>query len=257
MPSAQRIPPRTDIDLTDWLRKKTRVQASLLIASGLAWCALGVWIVYLSYLGTSWGLNELNERYFTKTLGLSPLIINLAALLVTALLFAGYHLIAEKFTEEFEVELGPNSRVMVTVAQYTDYGWTQMFEGWHFVLFFLRVLSAILFPGPQAVSAGVRQFRRAGHLLSLDLPGCGRLLGFISGWNEKVPFKVLRNKLPELDLKRVLSQVSHLDGVLFRKSDPPGVSVAAHLREEMMAWIEQNDQSSRSGRATTQDFDDE
>jgi len=101
-------------------------------------------------------------------------------------------------------------------------------------------------------------FKRGRKLITLDITGCGQLLGFIGSWREKVPFKVLRNKLPELELPRLLSQISYLDGVVFRKSDPPGVSLAPHLREEMQEWSNVPGQRMPSRRQDAdEDTDDE
>lgn len=238
MSTVSNSPPGLALDVSDWLRRKVRTQAVLLILAGLAFCAIGAVLVYLSYLATRFGLTWFRYEVNVKGEPIKWTVpqIQLASGLITALLFFGYHLVAERFAEDFEVELSGNRRVTVTVAQYTDYGWTRMFEGWHFLLFILRVLSAVLFLGPQTVSAGIRQFQRARKLLMLDTAGCGQLLGFIASWREKVPFKVLTRKLPELELPALLPQISHLDGVVFRKSDPPGVSLAPHLREEIEEW---------------------
>ena len=262
MPAVHNSSPGISQDVTAWLVKKTRVQAGLLIGGGIALSLLGFVLVYLQYLGTKVGLGFLNERYVSdiegKSIGWGSTTVKIAAGLVTALLFACYHVVAEHFTEDFEIELSANTRVKVTVAQYTDYGWTQMFEGWHFLLFFLRIVSAVLFLGPQTVSAGVRQIQRARKLLTLDIAGCSQVLGFIASWREKVPFKVLRNKLPELELPRLLSQISYIDGVVFRKSDPPGVSLAPHLRDEIQEWSNlPGQQLSSGGIGTVAGPDDE
>lgn len=238
MSTVSNSPPGIARDVSDWLRKKVRGQALLLVCAGVAFCAIGAILVYLSYLATRFGLTWFRYEVNVKGEPIKWTVpqIQLASGLITALLFFGYHLVAEKFSEDFEIELSGNRRVTVTVAQYTDYGWTRMFEGWHFLLFFLRVLSAVLFLGPQTVAAGIRQFQRAKRLLSLDTAGCGQLIGFIASWREKVPFKVLTKKLPELELPALLSQISYLDGVVYRKSDPPGVSLAPHLRDEIEEW---------------------
>lgn len=245
MSVAQKNTPRTDLDVTPWLREKTRFMTGMLVVAGCALILLGCCVCYLTYYGLCYGLDQLNETHVVdlegKSLGWSLRTVRIAAGLIVALLFVVYHLIAERFTEEFVIDLGQGPFIKVAVAQYTDYGWTKMFEGWDFVLFLLRVVSAVLFLGPQTISAGLRQFQRAAHLLTLDLAGCGRLLGFIAGWDEKTPFRVLRTKLPELDLKTILSQVSYIDGVVFRKSDPPGISLAAHTRDEIRAWITQEE----------------
>jgi hypothetical protein len=91
-----------------------------------------------------------------------------------------------------------------------------------------------LFSGPQMVMTGLRCLGRAWRLGGVDVSACAAVLAFLARRDERVAFPDLVPHIPHgHKVPDVLEQMCLIDGVMFLKSDPPGLSLTSTLREEL------------------------
>jgi energy-coupling factor transporter transmembrane protein EcfT len=98
---------------------------------------------------------------------------------------------------------------------------------------YLKMFMTVLYTGPRMVMSCVHNLRRARRLKSLDIEGVVAVLSFLMGRDKRVSLVELGAALPGRDLAALLPQVAEIDGVLFLKSEPPGLSLSTDLRREI------------------------
>ena len=98
---------------------------------------------------------------------------------------------------------------------------------------YLKMFMGVLYTGPRIVMGCVHNVRRANRLKTLDLEGMAAILTFLLGREKRVSFTELASALPGCNLATLLPQLAMIDGVLFLKSEPPGLSLSTDLRREI------------------------
>jgi hypothetical protein len=99
----------------------------------------------------------------------------------------------------------------------------------------IRLVAAIWLISPQLMKAGLDNLRRARRLQQLDLPACATIISMMLGKNKKVSFQEIMSAYPHLDVCRVAGQLLELDGVVPLREDPPGLTLTADLRHDLLA----------------------
>jgi hypothetical protein len=79
-------------------------------------------------------------------------------------------------------------------------------------------------------------FQRWQRLQQLDLPSCAIILRILLRKAERVEVETFADKRPDLDLPRILYEVSMLDGVVFLTKRGLGLSLAPRLTEDLAKW---------------------
>jgi hypothetical protein len=100
-----------------------------------------------------------------------------------------------------------------------------------------KMIVTLLFIAPHLAAIGKQASDRRLRLAHMDLPGCGALLGHLLTLNKKISFRDLSALFPHLDLSRLLPQLGLLDGIVFLRAEPPGISLTGDLRAELRAAV--------------------
>jgi hypothetical protein len=102
---------------------------------------------------------------------------------------------------------------------------------------FVKLVAAIWLVSPQLMSAGWANLKRASRLRQMDLPGCAAVIAMLLGKSKKVAFAEIIASSPHLDLCGIAAQLANLDGVIFLREEPPGITLAADLRQDFLAGV--------------------
>jgi len=98
---------------------------------------------------------------------------------------------------------------------------------------FIKILTAVLYIGPRAVNLSIRLFAKAKHLKAMDLDGCAAVIALLFSRDGRWTYQELEKQLPGLPWNLILYQLQDVDGILFHASEPPGLSLADRLRDEL------------------------
>ncbi|MCY3022017.1 MAG: hypothetical protein NTW87_23645 [Planctomycetota bacterium] len=98
---------------------------------------------------------------------------------------------------------------------------------------FLRLLASIVYSGPRAANLSFRLFAKARRLKSMDFDGCAAVIALLYSRNSRWTYQELERKIPQLPWNLILYQLKDVDGIIFFTSDPPGLTLADRLREEL------------------------
>ncbi len=102
----------------------------------------------------------------------------------------------------------------------------------------IKIVASIFLIAPRLLMAGVRTLGGARRLSSLDVEGCAAILALLLAKGEKAPFSEVEEVLPDgRELAIVLPQLKEIDGVLFLKSTPAGLSLQSDFREELSTAV--------------------
>ena len=91
----------------------------------------------------------------------------------------------------------------------------------------------ILFTGPRLFDWAFRSFAEARRWKQMDLHSCAAVLWILMSQSGKVAFDEIRRQLDWLDLDAVLPEMRRVDGVVFLKTAPAGLSLTQDLRDEI------------------------
>lgn len=218
-----------------WLAVKSRRTAVFTGLASSALLALGAVALYVAF----WFFYGF-LRYGTALLGIGNLLGAHSTCLVISgvfvgLLFLGQIAIVRKSLDHYEFETGPSQLISLSLAQATGYSFLSLAAGPKTALSFVKLLIAILGIGPAMVVEAYRQAIRSLRLFRLDVNTCAPIMATLFDADAKVPFVNLFQKHPAADPERIVRDLQTIDGVLFRTSAPPGLSLAAHLRDEIIA----------------------
>jgi hypothetical protein len=100
---------------------------------------------------------------------------------------------------------------------------------------FLKMFTSILFTAPRLVMGAIHGVARWKRLGSLDLEGCGAILGHLLQNEHRVALTDIGEAFHHRSLERLLPQLAEVSGVLFLKSPPPGLSLSTDLRREILS----------------------
>ena len=102
-------------------------------------------------------------------------------------------------------------------------------------LFFLW----ILFTGPRLLDWAFRSFGEARRWKQMDIHSCAAVLWVLMSRSGKVSFDEIRQKLDWLDLEAVLPEMRRLEGVVFLKTAPAGLSLTQDFRDQIRLEVTQ------------------
>lgn len=97
---------------------------------------------------------------------------------------------------------------------------------------FLSAMTNFLCVGPKTVASSLKNFRRAERIKQMDLNGCAAVITVLLSNESKVPFPKIVNGIEGLDPYRTFPQMGDIQGVLFLKKEPQGMSLTSEFREE-------------------------
>jgi hypothetical protein len=101
---------------------------------------------------------------------------------------------------------------------------------------YVKMITLVLYTGPRLVSNAFQLWRRAGRLRGIDQEACAAVLAFLAASDSKVPFAEVATVIPRgHDVAVVLEQLHEIDGVLFLKAEPAGLSLLSDFRDELRA----------------------
>ena len=225
------MPAVRDAKAREWLAHKVRQETILCSLSAAALALLGAVVVYLTFwivYGVIW--------FGFSWLGPSHQTILLASGLVVVLLFVGNASTDREYLEELEFETGDHVAVTVAVARFTGSGWALALTGPQMAHSFVKILVTILYTGPRMLTVAWRLWKRAGRLKRIDVEGCARVLRMLLLAEGRVPFRTMFENDATLDPHELLPQLREIDGVVFLPSEPPGLTLAPFLVEEIRQW---------------------
>lgn len=94
--------------------------------------------------------------------------------------------------------------------------------------------TTIFYSGPRLCNAALRLFRKTQRLAILDTGITAWLLAALLNRNGRVPFAEIVPQMPEHDPADVFPPLRDLEGVVFLNEEPPGLSLTADFRGEML-----------------------
>lgn len=212
--------------------RRTTVFTGLASAALLALGAVALYVTYWFFYGFL--------RYGTALVGIGNLLgahntcLVISGVLV-GLLFLGQIAVIRKALDHYEFETGASQVVSLSLAHVTGYSFLSLAAGPKTALSFVKLLLAILGIGPAMLLEAYRQAIRSFRLLRLDVDMCAPIMVTLFDADAKVSFVDLFRKHPAADPESIVRDLQTIDGVLFRTSAPPGLSLAAHLRDEIIA----------------------
>ena len=108
----------------------------------------------------------------------------------------------------------------------------------------IKVITSFLYTGPRLFNAGFRQYRRTQRLAKLDTSITAWMLAALLNRSGRVPFAELVPQMPEHDPADVFPPLRDLAGVVFLNEEPPGLSLTAEFRGEMIEDLRASSQES-------------
>jgi hypothetical protein len=212
-----------------WLAKETRERTVLLLLGSLGQLLLGVFALFITFCviyAVLWlGLGWLIPLSHTARVWIS--------LAVLALLFVGNATTDRAYLESYSFTVGFGNDKPVT---FSIPGMGSMVnplapDSAHS---YVKMITNALYLGPRRVTDAICIFCRARQLRGIDREGCAAALVFLAEQDGRVPFQAVAAAIPRgHNVCAVLEQLHELHGVMFLKSEPPGVTLLSDFREEL------------------------
>jgi len=165
-----------------------------------------------------------HQHWFHSVLGL----------IVIPILFIGNAKTSREYMSEYSVTTGTASGEVVNfhlpgvglVSNINPLAPETMHAG-------VKMLTDCLFVGPRVVTAAVRLFRKGLRLRSIDVEGCSAVITVLQAVGRKMAFQEIVNTVEGLNPVVVFPQLQEIDGVLFLKAEPAGLSLSSELKAEL------------------------
>lgn len=87
-----------------------------------------------------------------------------------------------------------------------------------------------LFTGPRLINWSIDSFRSAKKFAAMDFHSCAAVLWVLMLNPRRVPYDEVMANLDWLNLEETLPQLQMIEGVLFLKTPPPGLTLVPELR---------------------------
>jgi hypothetical protein len=215
------------------LLKKTRSDAALSLLGAIGLFILGVfvvfvtfWIVYaIVWFGFNWCLPHSHDT----RLWISAIVI--------VLLFIGNATTDRAYLESYSFTTGTSYDKPVSIhVSRVGLGSTINPLAPDSAHSYVKIVTTLLFSGPRLITAAWRLFARSLRLRAIDAEGCAAVLAFLAARDQRAPFQDIVPVIPKgHDLRVIFQQLRDVDGVLFLKSEPAGLSLTSELRDELRA----------------------
>ncbi len=210
-----------------FLTEKIKTVRSQSIAGGIGILILGIVLLGISF-GIAWVVLKYGLHPFWPHQGWVRAIL---ALGIVGLLFIGNTFAGDDLLE-YTLALKPGddgvkfyvpSSGLLSDTPDTPYG-------------FLNAITNFLCVGPKMVASSLKNFHRAGRLKQIDLDSCAAVITVLLSHDSKVPFLKIVNSIEGFDPYRTFPQMGDIQGVLFLKKEPQGMSLTSEFREEFERW---------------------
>jgi len=96
-----------------------------------------------------------------------------------------------------------------------------------------RMITDVLLTGPRLATIAWSNATKSGRLRRLDVEGCSRVLFVLVRQPGRVSFAELRALAELREPQKVFLQLRDLDGVVFLREEPSGLSLTSELRQEL------------------------
>lgn len=218
--------------LGDWLQVRVVQQSRLCLLSPLLLVPAAV----LATLLTSWAV------FFALMLGVSPLLgLSVRAVTITtggilAILFVWQFTIGRAHREEWHFSGKPTGAADVAIRVITGSPFASFALDPAAGMMFVRMLSTLVLCGPRFCVLAWDLVKRGRRLQRMNVPGCAAVLTILVKRQSRVSIEELLRELPRENLAEILPQLADIDGVVFLSTDPPGLTVAPRLQEEVQQW---------------------
>ncbi|MFN0051530.1 MAG: hypothetical protein ACKV0T_05020 [Planctomycetales bacterium] len=170
---------------------------------------------------------------FNRSMGFWGPMIGIGVLFLLQILIPRHRL------ENYSFEEGNSPFFASIAAASTGYGLLHLAAGPKTAVSFVKMFLSFLLIGPGLVFAAVRMGAKAYRLSRIDAARCAPVLATLYAAEGKVPYDELQTRHASLHPEEWLPALADIDGVMFRLSDPPGLSLSTELREELTAWRKQ------------------
>jgi len=194
----------------------------LVILLGLAVLTATFWIVYAAiWLGFRWLLPHSHE------------VRLLVSSVVVVLLFIGNARTSQEYLQQYKIDTDDGKEGYTIYVPDVGIFTNVNFFSLNTMHSFTKVITDLLYVGPRLVVAGYRAFRNAARLKEMDVEGCAGILFLLLAREGRISFSEILKLAPVADPEKVIPQMAYIDGVLFMKSDPPGLTLGSELRERL------------------------
>lgn len=218
--------------LVEWLNAYRRKHATWCLAGaiGVALLAAVAWfltfwaIKFVLWVGFSWVL----ATPFLQTLG----VLGVCGLVVVAHRRANWEQIQELKTDHPALAGSLQAAAWITGDALFVLAGPKTFSS------FVKVWAMITLTAPRLTQLSWELYRRSQTAAGMDVEACAVVLATLLKSDRKVPLDELIQKAPDLDWRRVLREVTVVDGVQVRLGDDPLVSIADSEREEITNELE-------------------
>ncbi len=166
----------------------------------------------------------------------NPDTLRTIAWVLVGLTFLGRLAFFRRQLDNYEFETGASQTISLSLARVSGHSFLALAAGPKTALTFLKLLVSIFCIGPAMLHQALDLVILALGLRRLDMASCAPIMVVLYKADKKVSFSEIFRQAPTADPSAVLAQLQYLDGVAFRTSDPPGLSLASHLRDEIDEW---------------------
>ncbi len=101
----------------------------------------------------------------------------------------------------------------------------------------VKLVADILYSGPRLLRNAVRFARRGLAKRSADLEDCAGVLDLALQSERRISFEAILEAIPSIDLEDVFEQLGWISGVVYLRTDPPGISLTDSLRDRLREEI--------------------
>jgi DnaJ domain len=165
----------------------------------------------------------LNWIYDGSNAHLKPLVLmEILAGLFVIIILAAYALSRRKHPNDLRYGYWHRGR---RYPGYTEHG-------------IVRDFADLLFAGPILLIASVDFFKHALRQDQLEIKACAQILLTLLSRNSRFSYTELTRRTNIPNSMRVFPQLREIEGVVFLKADPPGLSLTADLRAELFDLFE-------------------
>ncbi len=218
--------------LVEWLNAYRRKHATWCLAgaigvallAAIAWF-LTFWVIkFVLWVGFSWVL----ANPFLRTLG----ALGVCGLVVVAHRRANWEQIQELKTDHPALAGSLQAAAWITGDSLFVLAGPKTFSS------LVKVWAMITLTAPRLTQLAWELYRRSQTAAGMDVEACAVVLATLLKSDRKVPLDELIQKAPDLDWRRVLREVTVVDGVQVRLGEDPLVSIADSEREEITNQLE-------------------
>lgn len=213
------------------LGRKIRTQARLMLLGG-GLSLLGG----LAILAATWGLIYLVSLFaLGPWLGYRHWIHVAVGWFIIPALFWGNARTSREYLSEYSVTVGTASDTVVNfylpaigmASNVNPLAPDTIHTG-------VKMITDCLYSGPRVVVSGIKALRRAARIRRLDRQACGAVIARLLAANRKFSFQEIATEVQGINPTQVFPQLHEIEGVLFLRAEPAGLTLTQELRQELL-----------------------